>query len=60
MKKLTILLAIAVGLSLAGCPSDDKPETTADQSAEAPDAGAEGENLPDDVKKKLKSLGYIQ
>jgi hypothetical protein len=59
------LAVICLGLSLVGCPADPPKkaeQTEKSEAAEAEKSTDKGETneLPEDVQKKLKSLGYVQ
>lgn len=65
MKTAKLILVPIIALSLGGCGGEKAKETggqdaAQDASAEESTDGKNPDELPEDVQKKLKSLGYIQ
>lgn len=70
MKATLICFALAAAFILAGCGSDKKSEQVGKKQTAGKDQAADTEagepkskdkeELPDELTKKLKSLGYIQ
>ncbi len=61
MKTVTWIIIAVLSLGLLGCPSE-KPGSTegADAKTDESTDTNHAEQLPEDVQKKLKSLGYVQ
>ena len=62
MKTGIFIFIAIIGLALSGCPSEkaDKKDKAAAEEKEKSTDTNNPDQIPEDVQKKLKSLGYVQ